>query len=82
MKASPHTFVVDQDDEQIVLKIKGDESDHWVTNQHGEKEQFERKAIVNGIQWQLTFVFLYVNRRFHSCSGQQGRLQGGKVVSG
>mmetsp|Transcript_11951 Transcript_11951/g.30318 ORF Transcript_11951/g.30318 Transcript_11951/m.30318 type:complete len:767 (-) Transcript_11951:168-2468(-) len=34
MKASPHTFVVDQDDEQIVLKIKGDESDHWVTNQH------------------------------------------------
>ena len=39
MKASPHTFVVVQDDEEIVLKIKGDESDHWVTNQNGEKEQ-------------------------------------------
>ena len=40
MKASPHTFVVNQDDEEIVLKIKGDESDHWVTNQHGKKELF------------------------------------------
>lgn len=39
MKASPHTFIVDQDDEEIVLKIKGDEIDHWVTNQHGENEQ-------------------------------------------
>ncbi len=46
MKASPHTFVVDQDDEQIVLKIKGDESDHWVTNQHGEKQQSESNAMV------------------------------------
>ena len=37
-KASPHTFVVNQDDEEIILKIKGDESDHWVTNQYGKKE--------------------------------------------
>ena len=36
MKASPHTFSVQQDDEEVVLKIKGDEYDHWVTNQHGE----------------------------------------------
>lgn len=44
MKASPHTFVVDQDDEEIILKIKGDESDHWVTNQHGKKESLAKKA--------------------------------------
>jgi len=34
MKASPHTFVVTQDEEDIILKIKGDEDDHWITNQH------------------------------------------------
>lgn len=45
MKASPHTFVVDQDDEDIILKIKGDESDHWVTNQHGKKESLAKKAL-------------------------------------
>ena len=36
MKASPHAFSVNQDEEDVVLKIKGDEFDHWVTNQHGE----------------------------------------------
>ena len=36
MKASPHTFILKQEDEDIVLKIKGDELDHWVTNQYGK----------------------------------------------
>jgi hypothetical protein len=36
MKASPHTFVVKQYDKEIILKIKGDEDDHWITNQHGK----------------------------------------------
>ena len=35
IKASPHTFVVTQDEEDIILKIKGDEDDHWITNQQG-----------------------------------------------
>ena len=36
MNASPYTFMVEQDDEEIILKIKGDEDDHWITNQHGK----------------------------------------------
>jgi hypothetical protein len=36
MNASPYTFVVEQDDEEITLKIKGDEDEHWITNQHGK----------------------------------------------
>lgn len=34
IKASPYNFVVNQDDEDIMLKIKGDDSDHWITNQY------------------------------------------------
>eukprot|EP00536_Pseudo-nitzschia_multiseries_P015296 jgi/Psemu1/69436/estExt_Genemark1.C_8530018 len=32
MKASPHPFVVEQDGEELTLKIKGDEHQHWVTD--------------------------------------------------
>jgi len=33
MKASPHPFVVEQDDEEIILKFKGDEHQHWITDE-------------------------------------------------
>lgn len=40
MKASPHPFVVEQDDEEIRLKIKGDELQHWVTDDEGKYSIF------------------------------------------
>ena len=36
MKASPHPFVVEQDDEEIILKMKGDEYQHWITDEDGK----------------------------------------------
>lgn len=36
MMASPHAFLVEQFEETISLKIKGDELKHWVTDMDGK----------------------------------------------
>ena len=36
MMASPHPFLVEQYEETITLKIKGDEIEHWVTDKDGK----------------------------------------------
>lgn len=70
MKASPHTFVVNQDEEEIVLKIKGDESDHWVTNQHGKKESFAMKFNLLYKYCMRTNVLLFSLCRLYGRSGR------------
>ena len=38
MMASPHTYLADQNEETITLKIKGDEQENWVTDMDGKEK--------------------------------------------
>ena len=38
MMASPHTYLADQNEETITLKIKGDEQENWVTDMNGKEK--------------------------------------------
>ena len=38
MMASPHTYLADQNEDTITLKIKGDEQENWVTDMDGKEK--------------------------------------------